>query len=67
MQVMKRLSLKVASVGLTVGGGLLMFSALAPSAWAFDLAPEIDPAAISGAMSLLIGSVMVLTGKCIRK
>jgi hypothetical protein len=67
MQLFKRLSLGVASATFTACGGLLIFSAMAPAAWAVTISPEIDPAAISGAMSLLIGSILVLTGKCIRK
>jgi hypothetical protein len=45
----------------------LMLNAIGQTAWAIDLAPEIDPGAICGAMSLLFGSIMVLTGKSIRK
>jgi hypothetical protein len=67
MESVKRLSLAVVSAGLVLGGSLVVFSSMSQTAWAIDTAPEIDPAAISGAMSLLIGSVMVLTGKCIRK
>lgn len=67
MELFKRLSLVFAPTVLSVCGGLLIFSQLGSTAFAADTMPEIDPGAICGAMSLLMGSIMVLTGKCVRK
>jgi hypothetical protein len=50
-------------IGLALGGSLLIVSALGSRALAVDIVPEIDPSFVSSAMTLLIGSTLVIMGR----
>ena len=64
MGVFKQLGSVVVSKALSAFAVALFLTAMSGSAFAVDVeAPEIDPAAISGAIALLTGSVMLLTSK----
>jgi hypothetical protein len=68
MQLMKHLCLNVGSTGLTILGGMMMLTAISGTALAIDPpAPEIDPGTITSAMTLLAGSVLLVTGRRFKK
>ena len=46
-----------------VVGGLLVVTGIGGTAFAFDMAPEIDPGSITSAMTLLAGSALLITGR----
>lgn len=50
--------------GLRKGLGLaLVLAGMSSSAWAVDIAPELDPGSMMSAIALISGGLMVLTGK----
>ena len=53
--------------GFALGGTLLTVSALGTNALAVDIVPEIDPGFISSAMTLLIGSSLVIMGRRVKQ
>jgi hypothetical protein len=54
----------ICRAGLTVVGGLMVLTAMSGTALAFDgVTPEIDPTSIASAVTLFMGSVMLLTAK----
>lgn len=68
MEMFKRLSLKVVSAGSLPAAVIALISAMSVGAQAFTgaSAPEIDPGAIVGAMTMLVGGAMLLTNKYVR-
>ena len=57
----------IARTGLVVAGVALMFTAFGGTARAVDVGPEIDPGTISSAVTLLVGTTMLLTGRRFRR
>src|SRR5262245_12214316 len=53
----------ICRASLAVVGGLMVFSAMGSTAWAVDIGPEIDPTSIASAVTLFMGSAMLLTAK----
>ncbi len=65
---MFRVASSVCRIGLVLGGSFLMFAGLGSSAFAIDIAvPEIDPGFISSAMTLLVGSALVIMGRRVKQ
>jgi hypothetical protein len=48
---------------LNAGGLLLVLTACAGTALARDTTPEIDPASATSALTLLIGGLLMITGR----
>jgi hypothetical protein len=69
MGAFKKLGSVVASAGLTACGGLAVLTAIGGIAFARPglAAPEIDPSSIVSAVTLLLGSAMLLTGRRLTK
>jgi hypothetical protein len=69
MHLVRHLSSKILRASLMAGGGLLILSALGRAAFALEPAPgpEIDPGTLSSAMTLLVGSALLLTSRRGRK
>ena len=57
----------IARTGLVIAGVALMFTAVGGTASAVDLTPEIDPGTISSAVTLLVGTTMLLAGRRFRR
>jgi hypothetical protein len=55
----------VCRAGLTAAGGLALLTSMSGTAYAVVL-PEIDPASLCGAVTLLMGGIMLLTAKRIK-
>lgn len=64
MRIVKVLSSAVVRASLIACGGLVVLTAMSGTASAFVLpGPEIDPASATSAVTLLVGSMMLLTAK----
>ena len=65
MRLVKQLGSAISGVCLQLGGGLLILTAIGGTALAVDVAvvPELDPGTITSAITLLMGSVLLLTGR----
>jgi hypothetical protein len=53
--------------GLAAGGALVVLAGAAGPARAFDSVPGIDPAPVAGAVTLLVGGLLVLAGRFRRR
>jgi hypothetical protein len=69
MRLVKQFGLNVIRAGLFVAGGAIVLSGLSTAALAVPpgAAPEIDPGSMSSAVTLLVGGIMLFTGRRIRK
>ena len=69
MRLIKQLGLAMLRTGLTFASAMLLVTAFGHTALAVDppSAPEIDPGTISSAMTLLAGSVLLITGRRFKK
>jgi hypothetical protein len=63
MQFLKQAGAMAVRTGLVVCGGLMVLTAMSGTALAVDIGPEIDPTSIASAVTLFMGSVMMLTAK----
>ena len=64
MRLVKQLGSTIVGGGLQLCGGLIFLTAISGTALAFDgVTPEMDPGSIMSAVTLLMGSVMLLTGR----
>ena len=69
MHLVKHFGSAIFRAGLAGCGGLLVLTAIGRAAFALEPAPgpEIDPGTLSSAMTLLVGSTLLLTSRRKRK
>jgi hypothetical protein len=63
MVLAKRFGLMISRAALSVGSGMLLLTAIGGTAYSITITPEIDPASMTTAVTLLLGSVLVVTGR----
>lgn len=67
MKFAKRCGAAICRSSLTILGGMLVLTGMSGTALAITITPEVDPTSIASAVTLFMGSVMLLTAKRVKR